>query len=166
MDAASAVESGAAESCDLTRIRLAQNQAVFRPSQHLAVVASQRRSPRESLESRVVTIRRNPLTAGFDGQGRKPSVLHDVARGLAILAQGLEYGPVALTGHNYRSVGLSQDDATKLEGVVQGTWTRKDAPMGADADQAGEYLRRDAIGRRTVDDRFQPRLVAPMILSI
>ena len=55
-------------------------------------------SPRQALESRVVTIRGDPLATGLDGQSRKPGVLRNVSRGLGILAQGLEYRPVTLAG--------------------------------------------------------------------
>ena len=123
-------------------------------------------SPRQALESRVVTIRGDPLATGLDGQSRKPGVLRNVSRGLGILAQGLEYRPVTLAGHNDRRGRLSEDDARKLERVIQGTRTCKNPPMSTDADEAGEHLRCDAIGRRSVDHRFQPCLVSRMFLGI
>ncbi len=127
---------------------------------------SERGSPREPLESRVVAIRGNPLAAGFDGQGGKPGVLRDVSRGLGILAQGLENRPVTLAGHNHRREGLFEDNATKLESVIQGAGTGKNPSMGTNADDAGEHLRCDAVSRWPIDLRFQPCLVSRMILGV
>ena len=123
-------------------------------------------SPRESLESRVVAIRGDPFATGLDGQSRKPGVLRHVSRGLGIPAQGLEYRPVTFAGHNHRREGLSEDNATKLESVIQGAGTCKNPPMGTDADDASEHLRCDAVSRWPIDRRFQPCLVSRMILGV
>lgn len=62
---------------------------------------SQCGSPSQSVEARVVAIRSDPLATGLNGQGREPGVLRNGSRDRAILAQGLEYGPVSIAGYNY-----------------------------------------------------------------
>ena len=139
-------------------------------SQPLALAIGRNRSewgsPREALESRVVAIRGNPFAAGFDGQGRKPSVLHNVSRGFGILAQGFEYRPVTFAGHDHRRGGLSKNNATKLEGIIQGAGTCKNPRMGTDAHDADEYLRCDAVSGWPVDHRFEPCPVSRVIFGV
>jgi hypothetical protein len=76
-------------------------------------------TPRESVEPGVVPIRGDPFTPEFNRECREPGVLDGVSGGSRLLADGLEYPPVAVPWNDDGSVGLFQQDATESENIIQ-----------------------------------------------
>ncbi len=95
---------------------------------------SHRDAPAKTREPRIITIERDPFTAGFDGQRRKPCIRHEIATSVRIGAKARKNLPMPLRRLDDHAVGLSKQDVTESNHLIQGARLGKDLWVGGDAD--------------------------------
>ena len=127
---------------------------------------SERSPPSQPVEAGVIPIRSDPFASKFNRECGEPGILSDVAGGLGSAAKGFKYIPMPITGRDHCCIGLLHQHAAESEDIIQRAWNFEYARVRANANYAGQYLRRNAIGRRTIDRRFQPRFVLKVIVGI
>ena len=116
-------------------------------------------SPSEPREAGIVSIGRDPFTAGLYSQGGEPCVLGEIAGCLGFRAQVLENRPVAISRCCNRRIRLLEKRSTEVEDVVSRAGMGVDPSVCSDPDHARQDLGRDAVGGRSVHDRLKPFFV-------
>src|SRR5688500_16421773 len=69
---------------------------------------------------------------------------------------------MTVPGLNQRRVRRLEERVTEGQGLGEGGSLTEDPGVRADPDDAGQHLRRDAVGVRTIDHRLQPRTIFRM----
>ena len=112
---------------------------------------SERRPPGQPVEAGVIPVRGDPFASEFNCECREPCILGDISVRTGFLTEGFKYLPMPITGNDHRCVGLLQQCKAETEDILQRAWNFEYARMRAYTNHAGKYLRRNAIGRRTID---------------
>ena len=108
--------------------------------------------PLQARKPRIIAIERDPLTAGLDGQCRKPCIRHKVATRVRCGAKALKNPPVSFTRLYDDAVGLSEKDVAKSEHLIQAAGHHKNLRVGGDADHTAQNLRRHTVTGVTIND--------------
>lgn len=112
--------------------------------------------PLQAWESGVITVERDPFTAGLDGQGCKPRVRHQVAFGVRFAAKAFKDDPVTFARLNGHAVGLSKEDVTEPYHFIQAAGYRKYFWVGSDANHTAQNLWRHSVTCIAVDHTVKP----------
>ena len=90
-------------------------------------------APEETREPCIIAIESDPFATGFNGQRREPGIRYQVPAGVRVYAKAGKDLPVPLPGLNHCTVGLSQQNVTEPEHLIQVARYRKDLGVGNDA---------------------------------
>ncbi len=103
--------------------------------------ASRWHVPAKIRETREVTIQRDPLTAGLDSQGSKPSIGYQVSPCIRVGAKAREYIPMPLAWLNNNAVRLFKQHLTEVQYLTKAAGLCEHPWVGRDTDYAAEDLR-------------------------
>ena len=110
-----------------------------------------------------IAVERNPLAAGFDGQGSEPGVGYQVSPGIGFGAKARESIPVPLARLNNNAVGLFKEELTEAQRLFKAARLCEHFWVGCDTDDAAEDLRRNAKARIAVDAAIEPTVAGFVI---
>jgi len=126
-------------------------------------------TPAQALEATEIPIRRDPLAARLDREGREIGVRDEIPTRSRLAAEAAEDRPMTVARSHQHTVRLTSDLIRECQGIFERTGICKDLRVSHDPHETAEDQFRHAIGKVIVEHLPQPTgtyRVMPGILAV